>query len=98
MSTYAQKSDLAKDAAFLGRCAFAVAKFADYILSEAENTANHRQRFRWAQSAAMNPAGVASAIALAVTLNNDVDYGLGNVLDEALQTAVEQACAKLLFT
>lgn len=98
MATYTEKFNLSKDAVFLGRVTIAVAKFADYIMSEPETTENHRARVRWAQNAALNPQTVAVSIATIVTWNADVDYGLADVLDEALQTAVEVACGKFLFT
>ncbi len=98
MATYLEATNLAQDADFLKRVTHAVAKFAVYILDEAEATPNHKARVRWASSAVLNPAGVAGAIAAAVTLDQNVDYGLANVTDADLQTAVEAACAKLLFT
>ncbi|MBZ5581430.1 MAG: hypothetical protein LAQ30_04350 [Acidobacteriia bacterium] len=98
MATYLEATNLAQDADFIKRITHAVAKFATYILDEAEATPNHRTRSRWAQSAIINPAGVAQAVAPAVTLDQNVDYGLANTLDADIQTAVENACANLLFT
>ena len=97
MATYLELANLATDAEFVKRLTYAVAKFASYILDEAENTPNHKARVKWASSAILNPSGVAQAVAPAVCLNEDVTYGLAEVLDPALQTAVETACGKLLF-
>ena len=97
---YLTCSQLAADASFQMRVAHAVAQFANYILNEAENTANHKQRFWWAASAALNPASVAQAIAQSVTLNADVNYAIAlpaQVTDAMLQPAVETVCALLLF-
>jgi hypothetical protein len=96
MATHLQKAALAADPDFLKRVTHAVAKFATYILQEDPAAQNHKARHRWASSAILNPGGVAAAVAHAVTLDAAVDYGLGNVLDQDLQPAVESACNLLL--
>ncbi len=98
MAAYLDLTTLAQDGNFVKRITYAVAKFASYILDESEAAPNHKIRARWAQSAILNPAGVAAAIAPAVCLDATVVADLVDVTDAQLQTAVENTCAKLLFT
>ena len=97
MAAYLDLTNLAQNADFIKRLTHAVAKFAAYILDEPEATPNHKARAKWAASAILNPTGVATAIAPAVTLDANVSYGLENTLDADVQTAVETYCSKLLF-
>ena len=76
----------------------AVARFAVYILNEAENTSNHKARLKWAANAALRPTAIAQALAPAITIADTVETGLADVSDADLQGAVEALCAQLLFT
>ena len=66
--SYVDLNALANDNTFLRRVQIAVAHFANYILNEQPNTANHPARYAWARNSILNTQGVANALAPAVVM------------------------------
>jgi hypothetical protein len=74
--SYVDLNALANDNTFLRRAQIAVAHFANYILNEQPNTANHLARYAWARNSILNTQGVANALAPAVVMDSVVGAAL----------------------
>lgn len=95
--SYVDLNALANDNTFLRRVQIAVAHFANYILNEQPNTANHPARYAWARNSILNTQGVANALAPAVVMDSVVGAALLGTTDAQLQSAVEFEAQQLLL-
>jgi len=95
--SYLDLMTLASDPVFTRRVQVAVAKFAAYILGEAPTTANHSARYAWAKQAVLNTMGVATALATAVVVSENIPTPLNATSDADLQTALEFEAQQLLL-
>jgi hypothetical protein len=66
-----------------------VSSFAAYVMGEAPSVSNHAARYKWAQSAAMNSAGITAALANTVVLDSNVKPGLMASSDAQIQAGTE---------
>lgn len=73
------------------RVTAAVAKYALYILGEAENVANHVNRIAWAREAIRTPAAVGGAVAFHLLDDTNFLAGGSDITDVQLQGAGEAA-------
>lgn len=89
--TYAQLDALRTDGIFLSRMSYAVAKYALYIVAEAEDAANHLARVNWATVALSDTVAAASRLATKVVQDGQVQTDGSAITDANLQTVVETA-------
>lgn len=75
----------------VARCQGAVANYANYILGESDQTANHANRLNWARGAIGNPEAIGNAVSFYIL--NDIAYleNGSSISDAALTGAVEAA-------
>ena len=74
-----------------------MAHFANDILNEQPNTANHPAPYAWARNSILNTQGAANALAPAVVMDSVVGAALLGTTDAQLQAAVEFEAQQLLL-
>jgi hypothetical protein len=90
--TKKELATIAKHSDFIDRVAVCVVFYARYILGEAANTALHRSRVQWAQSAIQNPSAANGLLIRIAHEFENVDpwnTDPASISDASLQTAVE---------
>jgi hypothetical protein len=94
--TYIASNELMNDMTFRGRVKVACLKYADSIMIEASTVPAHNTRERWALSTMQQPDMIASQIHPPTVMDPAVQEAGADILDSALQAAVEGTVNKIL--
>ena len=94
--SYTESAALMNDLEFRGRIKVAALKYADSIMLEATNVAAHNTRLRWAQGCFQQPDQTAGQLQPPVVMDPAVQLAGAEIVDTALQGAVEGVVNKML--
>ena len=94
--TYAEASELMRDATFIGRSEVACLKYATYIQNEDPGVPAHATRQRWAQATVANPTQAVAVIMPVLIWDGEVQEAGAAITDPDLQSAVETSVNKFI--
>jgi hypothetical protein len=94
--TYEELGALMTNIQFKDRVKVACLNFANTIAGEAPGVTAHNTRYKWAQSAFLNPEGTAQGIQYLVCQDDNVKAEGSAITDVDLQTATEYAVQKII--
>src|SRR5262245_18832997 len=94
--TYAESSELMRDATFQGRCEIACLHYASYISGEDATVPAHATRLRWAQATFQNATASVTQIMPVLIMDDKVQQSGAAITDPDLQSAVETSVNKFI--
>lgn len=94
--TYAQTSELMRDATFSGRAEVACLHYASYISGEDPTIPAHATRMRWAEATFKSATASVAQIMPVLVMDDKVQSAGADITDPDLQSAVETSVNKFI--